>query len=105
MNLAQAVIQGLVEPSHPSLAGHFPGNPVVPGTLILDRVCSAIESQFQGCAVSEVRRVKFLKPLAVGKPFSIRIETLSQGIDFECIQGEHPIASGTLILAFDGSPP
>jgi 3-hydroxymyristoyl/3-hydroxydecanoyl-(acyl carrier protein) dehydratase len=105
MNQAQAVIQGSVEASHPSLAGHFPGNPVVPGTLILDKVCSAVENQFPGSTLSEIRKVKFLGPLAVGKPFFIRIASLSHGVDFECVQGEHLIANGTLILACVGPTP
>ena len=28
---------------HPSLPGHFPGHPVVPGVVLLDRVLQAIE--------------------------------------------------------------
>ena len=31
-----------VAPTHPSLPGHFPGQPVVPGVVILDAVQAAI---------------------------------------------------------------
>ena len=33
-----------IAPSHPSLPGHFPGQPVVPGVVILDAVQQAIEA-------------------------------------------------------------
>jgi 3-hydroxymyristoyl/3-hydroxydecanoyl-(acyl carrier protein) dehydratase len=49
---------------HPALAGHFPGQPVVPGVLILERVLQALQSA-QGNAgrVVGLPQVKFLTPL------------------------------------------
>ena len=34
----------VIESDHPALPGHFPGRPVVPGVVVLDRVLAAIES-------------------------------------------------------------
>ena len=31
-----------IDPAHPSLPGHFPGAPVVPGVLVLERVVAAL---------------------------------------------------------------
>jgi 3-hydroxymyristoyl/3-hydroxydecanoyl-(acyl carrier protein) dehydratase len=38
----------LVPNDHPSLAGHFPGHPIVPGVVLLDAVLDAIRSSLTG---------------------------------------------------------
>lgn len=49
---------------HPSLPGHFPGQPVVPGVLLLDYVIRAAETWLGGpLRVAELPQVKFLAPL------------------------------------------
>jgi 3-hydroxymyristoyl/3-hydroxydecanoyl-(acyl carrier protein) dehydratase len=53
-----------VSASHPSLAGHFPGNPIVPGVLLLDQVMEGLAAAV-GRDVVRIQRVKFssvLKP-------------------------------------------
>jgi 3-hydroxymyristoyl/3-hydroxydecanoyl-(acyl carrier protein) dehydratase len=95
------LVQELVTPDHRSLIGHFPGNPVVPGTLILDRVCRAVETHFPKSALRGVRKVKFLKPLQVGLTFTIKLQTVSKGLNFTCNQQTNLIASGNLFLVFD----
>ena len=54
-----------VAPDHPSLAGHFPGNPVVPGVLLLDRALEALDRS-SGRRVASLQRVKFVSALRPG---------------------------------------
>ena len=52
---------------HPAALGHFPGNPIIPGAVLLDETLRAIES---GLGVSlaclRIRSAKFLAPVRPG---------------------------------------
>lgn len=51
-----------VPADHPSLAGHFPGHPIVPGVLVVDHVFQAVR-RLTGREIGRVLRVKFTSPL------------------------------------------
>jgi 3-hydroxymyristoyl/3-hydroxydecanoyl-(acyl carrier protein) dehydratase len=51
---------------HPSLAGHFPGNPVVPGVLLLDGAMDALHRAC-GVRIERLQRVKFMLSLRPGE--------------------------------------
>ena len=42
----------LIHADHPSLPGHFPGAPLVPGVVILDEVIAALENDAPASAGS-----------------------------------------------------
>ena len=67
-------MQFVIPADHPSLPGHFPGNPVVPGVVILDRVFAAIESEHGTAAAWRLPQVKFLQPLLPGEPARVELD-------------------------------
>lgn len=85
---------------HPSLPGHFPGQPVVPGVVILD----AVEVQARallgdGLRLRRIPQVKFLTPLLPGERASIELEpdAATPGrVRFRVRRGEALLASGEL---------
>lgn len=84
-----------VSPDHPSLPGHFPGMPLVPAVVILQRAMSELSRAFPGRRVSGVPQVKFLSPLAPGEHARLELEWTDPGaVRFHCTVGERCIATG-----------
>jgi 3-hydroxymyristoyl/3-hydroxydecanoyl-(acyl carrier protein) dehydratase len=48
--------------AHPALPGHFPGQPLVPGVLMLEQVALALRA-WRGERLSRVVEAKFMAPL------------------------------------------
>ncbi|HVI57819.1 MAG TPA: hypothetical protein VM619_02945 [Luteimonas sp.] len=65
-----------IDPGHPALPGHFPGRPVVPGVVVLDRVLDAIESAHGPLGALRLPQVKFLRPLLPGQATEVVVEAL-----------------------------
>ena len=81
---------------HPTAAGHFPANPIIPGALLLDEVVAAI-AQEAGIASIVVRAAKFLQPVRPGETVALRWEARADGaVRFECQR------AGELGLAMTG---
>ena len=68
----------LIHADHPSLPGHFPGAPLVPGVVILDEVVAALGEWQQNSQLSGLRSVKFLAPLKPEQPFTISLSATSK---------------------------
>jgi 3-hydroxymyristoyl/3-hydroxydecanoyl-(acyl carrier protein) dehydratase len=85
-----------VSADHPVLAGHFPGCPIVPGSLILDHVLRAW-GRSGDCVVS----AKFHVPLGPDELAVVRIEPVrgSGAFGFRCLRGADLICSGRLVDA------
>jgi acyl-coenzyme A synthetase/AMP-(fatty) acid ligase len=63
---AQAIAAG-----HPALAGHFPGDPRVPGVTLLARVADALRARYPQWAPGELLHARFRSALRPGELFSI----------------------------------
>jgi 3-hydroxyacyl-[acyl-carrier-protein] dehydratase len=83
---------------HPSLAGHFPGDPIVPGVVLLDEIIRTARNALGGPAgCLTLPWVKFHAPLRPGEEFVTRLEPLpAASFKFTLQSGEKLIASGNL---------
>lgn len=83
-------------PDHPVFAGHFPGNPIIPGVQLLDRAKHIIETQC-GVLLCGIQAAKFLSPAGPGKALELEYRLAEKQIAFEIRCGERKIASGQFL--------
>lgn len=97
----------VIDADHPALPGHFPGRPVVPGVVVLDRVLAAIESAHGPLGALRLPQVKFVHPLLPGEEARVEIEPVATGPvatedaptrwRFRVLRGDTVIASGDVL--------
>lgn len=80
---------------HPCLAGHFPGNPIVPGVVLLDRVAAALR-EYQGSQawIRKFGNVKFLSLLRPEEDLEILLQGEGSPMHFRCSCGERTLSQG-----------
>lgn len=83
-----------IEASHPALPGHFPGNPVVPGVVVLQRVAAALKA-WRGQRVAGLD-AKFLAPLLPGQDAMIQLREDGVRVRFAVVRGDTLLARGLL---------
>jgi 3-hydroxyacyl-[acyl-carrier-protein] dehydratase len=88
---------------HPSYAGHFPGQPIVPGVVLLDEVMQAIEQQappidLYPSAGMEIPVCKFLAPVLPGATLSLTLTWDGPGsvLNFKLHRATQLVASGSI---------
>lgn len=86
---------------HPTAAGHFPGNPIIPGALLLAEVLRCIE-QAEGAryASCNVKAAKFLHPARPGDTVTIEYARSALGtIEFQCAVGSVKVLAGGIVAS------
>jgi 3-hydroxymyristoyl/3-hydroxydecanoyl-(acyl carrier protein) dehydratase len=87
-----------IQANHPSLAGHFPGHPVVPAVVILGEIMEAVRhTTARSIVFSAMPNAKFLSPLAPGEELLIVLQQDAEdSVTFTCRVGSRLIAKGSL---------
>jgi 3-hydroxyacyl-[acyl-carrier-protein] dehydratase len=90
---------------HPAADGHFPGNPIIPGAVLLRDIVAAISgaddtSRDRAVAGCDIRSAKFHHPVRPGDTLVIAWTAAGEEVRFSCaIAGsDRPVVTGALRL-------
>lgn len=96
----------LAAPDSAVARGHFPGNPVIPGAMLIDHVIRAAEAHVGvGVSAWQVSNAKFPAPARPGERMRIRFDGDAKRLRFECGVDERVVASGVLAIDAAGARP
>lgn len=93
-----AEFEWVVPVDHPAFPGHFPGRPIVPGVVLLDRAILFAESLL-GKQVDrwQIGNAKFLSPVGPAETLVFSLQATPRGaIAFTVKSGARDVASGSL---------
>jgi 3-hydroxymyristoyl/3-hydroxydecanoyl-(acyl carrier protein) dehydratase len=94
-----------VAADHPAYPGHFPGNPILPGVVVLSEVLAAVAaSSGRPPSAWTLANAKFLSPVTPGTALVLRLDSAGEPHDlfagpvrFVVRAGSRAIAMGTLV--------
>lgn len=97
----------VVAADHPCLPGHFPGRPLVPGVILLERAIEALEARHGALRGLRLTQAKFVQPLLPGETAQVQLEPLPPAPSgaarwrFRVRRGETLLASGEIVAGLD----
>lgn len=83
---------------HPAFAGHFPGQPIVPGVVLLDKAQRIIEAAY-ALTLSGLSVAKFHSPAVPGDELLLEYDMNGASVRFEIRCAERKIADGKFTVA------
>lgn len=96
--MSEAMLELSIATDHPAYAGHFPGQPILPGVVLLDAALHALAAvQGTATACGQIRSAKFLSPVVPGEPLTLHYSASpAGGFRFDIRSQARTVASGVV---------
>ena len=96
-----ATVEHFYPTDHQAAAGHFPGNPIIPGAVLLSDTLRAIEASLAGALhLSGIKAAKFYSPTRPGDHVVIEFAAPVAGrFTFTCAVNGTKVLTGEAICA------
>ena len=91
---------------HPAAQGHFPGNPIIPGAVLLSETLRAIEASLDlSLSPGQLGSAKFPYPARPGDRVRIEFSDSARGaIKFACSVGPTTVLTGVVTCEAISTP-
>jgi 3-hydroxymyristoyl/3-hydroxydecanoyl-(acyl carrier protein) dehydratase len=85
--MKESIIDLSIPETHPCYVDHFPGDPVLPGALLLQWIFAHIQSAYPDICINEVKHAKFLQAVRPGDQCKLKIVLNPQNatISVDCL--------------------
>ena len=94
-----ATLERTFPSDHAAAQAHFPGNPIIPGALLLSEALRAIEASLgKHVCPYQIRSAKFIRPVRPGERVSIDFSRRDKKrISFSCKVGTTLVLAGEVV--------
>ncbi|MFP5418775.1 MAG: hypothetical protein ACLGHA_06425 [Gammaproteobacteria bacterium] len=98
--MSETLLEVSIAADHPAYAGHFPGQPILPGVVLLDAALHALAAAHGVAACGQIRSAKFLSAVLPGEALTLHSSAApTGGFHFEIRCATRVVASGGVEFA------